>query len=229
MPDVFVADSTKKTTDPISTPPKKADVKSVQDPTDIITAPHADSFKKGHHLFSAFGVDPEDLTFTNQEKDEKVLLFLRKSMLTNIGWEAISVILLIIPLFVLPFVNLSHPPFFLTIKHIIFFTLFYYLLIFSYAFTSFITWYFNIGIITNIRVVDIDFTNLVFKNIAATKLSLVQDVSFQQIGALRALFDYGDVMVQTAGNVENFEFAEVPQPENAVHIMEDLIGKYARL
>ena len=102
---------------------------------------------------------------------------------------------------------------------------FYYLIVATYWFINFISWYFNISLVTDKRVIDIDFSNLVYKDVAATKINLVQDVSFAQIGAIRTFFDYGDVLVQTAGTLDNFTFESAPQPENIVHIVEDLIGK----
>jgi hypothetical protein len=57
----------------------------------------------------------------------------------------------------------------------------------------------------------------------------VQDVSFAQVGAIRTFFDYGDVLVQTAGTLDNFIFESAPQPSNIVHITEDLIGRHNEL
>jgi hypothetical protein len=72
--------------------------------------------------------------------------------------------------------------------------------------------------------VDVDFSSVVYKNVSSTKLNLVQDVSFSQIGAIRTFFDYGDILVQTAGTLDNFDFTASPEPENVVHIIGDLIG-----
>lgn len=83
-------------------------------------------------------------------------------------------------------------------------------------------------LVTNQRIVDIDFENLVYKNVAETKLTLVQDVSYTQTGAIRTVFDYGDVLIQTAGTIDNFDLHAVPIPERIVNIVEDLIGKGGR-
>ena len=181
--------------------------------------------KSGFHIFSAFGPHPTDMGFKNQEKDEKILLFLRRSMITNIRWIVFSIILLLAPLFILPFIDPSKPLFFLPFRFIVAFVVFYYLLVAAYIYVSFITWYFNIALITNIRIIDVDFTGLIYKNVAATRLNLVQDVSYVQIGVIRTTFNYGDVFVQTAGTHVNFEFEAVPQPENVVHIVQTLIGE----
>ena len=104
-------------------------------------------------------------------------------------------------------------------------TLFYYLLVTTFLFINFITWYFNLNIVTEKRLLDIEFQSVVYKNVAATKLTLVQDVSYSQIGVIRTIFNYGNVLVQTAGTIDNFIFEAVPRPEDAVHVIENLIGK----
>lgn len=92
-------------------------------------------------------------------------------------------------------------------------------------FMSFITWFFNTSLITTERVVDIDFSEVVYKNIAETKMDLVQDVSYTQSSVIRTLFNYGDVLVQTAGTIDNFDLQAVPNPDRAVEIVEEQIGK----
>lgn len=225
MPDIFVALPDEKSAaakaEDASLNTQKEEVKN----SDIVEKPYVPPLERRVHIFSSFCKNPQGISFRNQEKDEKILLFLRRSMITNIRWIITSFFLLILPLFVLPFVNLSQPILFLPTRYIMLTISLYYLLIFSYIYVNYITWYFNISLVTNIRVLDIDFSGLIYKNIAATKISLVQDVSFTQIGVLRTFFDFGDVFVQTAGTLENFDFNAVPQPENAVHIIEDLIGK----
>ena len=178
------------------------------------------------HIFSAYCEKPTDIYFKNQEQGEKVLLFLRKHFVTNLKWIVLTIILALLPIFViflLTFLSIEAPK--APISYIVFYLLFYYLVVASYAFINFITWYFNLALITNIRVVDIDFSGLIYKNIAATKLNLIQDVSFDQIGVLPTFFNYGDVIVQTAGNLENFDFDQTPKPEDSVHIVHDLIGR----
>ena len=178
------------------------------------------------HLFSAFKKDPDGIGFSDKGEDEKIILFIRRSFITNVRWIFLGSLLLILPLF-LPFILrfFSNPLPHLPNTFYFFFSAFYYLVVATYWFINFISWYFNISLVTDKRVIDIDFSNLVYKDVAATKINLVQDVSFSQIGAIRTFFDYGDVLVQTAGTLDNFIFESAPQPENIVHIVEDLIGK----
>lgn len=175
------------------------------------------------HIFTSYCELPPNITFENQEEDENILILLRRSFITNIGWLIFSFILALIPFFLtqfLPTILLKIP-----FHYVLMGILFYFLLVLSYIFVSFITWYFNINLITNKRIVDIDFEELVYKNVAETKLSLVQDVSYTQVGAIRTLTDYGDVLIQTAGAIDNFDLTAVPKPERVVNVVEDLIGK----
>ena len=178
------------------------------------------------HIVYSFLENPE-ISFEEQEEGEKALLVLRRHLITNLHWIFISILLFIIPLIFVPFLSNFSPLDFLQlpVRYVIIFTIFYYLIVFTYVFVNFISWYFNVAIITDKKVIDVDFSNLVYKNVAATKHSLLQDASYSQIGVLRSLFDYGDVMVQTAGSLDNFEFPAVPKPERVVEIVEEQIGR----
>lgn len=179
------------------------------------------------HMIYSFWENPVGIIFEDLEEDEKLLLLLRRHFNTNLHWVFVSLLLFLVPLFFIPFRNsLSVFSFLnLPIRFIVISLAFYYLLVFTYLFVNFITWYFNVSLITSKRVIDVNFSDLVYKNVSATKLSLLQDASYIQVGVLRSLFDYGDVLLQTAGTLDNFSFPAVPKPEKVVRIIEELIGK----
>ena len=177
------------------------------------------------HIFSSFCEKPENVTFETQEDGEEILLLLRKSLITNIPWLLLSLLLALVPpilFFITPAKELIDllPP-----SYVFVLIALYYLSIAAYVLISFITWYFNTALITDKRIVDIDFSDLVYKNIAETKMDLVQDVSQTEAGAIRTMFNYGDVLVQTAGSLDNFDLHAVPHPDRAVEVIESLIGK----
>lgn len=185
---------------------------------ELITKHHA-------HLFSSFCTIPDDVHFENQQENEKILLFLRRHFITNISWIFIAIILTLIPVlipFLFPLLNLNIsfvPTGLITISF-----LFYYLAIFSYALVSFMTWFYNIFIVTEQRVVDIDYSNTVIHNVAETKMSHIQDVNYTQVGFISSIFNYGNVFVQTAGSEVNFEAMSAPNPREATKIIANLIG-----
>lgn len=218
MPDIFVAtqksqESAPKNEDSLNEKPM-AEIDSYSEKTNSV------------HLFTSFSENPNDITFENQEEGEKVLLFIRKDFITNLPWLIGSLFFVLLPIAITPIMLLLHIPiFFIPQKFILLFTIFYYLIVTIFTFVSFITWYFNLNIVTEKRILDIEFAGVVYKNIAATKLNLIQDVSYTQAGVFRTVFDFGDVLIQTAGTIDNFTFEAVPRPEDAVHIVENLIGK----
>ena len=219
MPDIFVADTKKNMGDGNNTPDNTqlsgSGMNGKQGSSKTISTGH-----NRVHLFSSLCKDPEDISFQNQDENEKVLLFIRKDFITNSKWIVVGAFLILAPL-----IFASVHFIFLPERFSIIFLLFYYLLVAAFWYVNFITWYFNISLVTNIRVVDIEFSGLVYKDVASTKLSLVQDVSYSQIGVIRTFFDYGDILVQTAGTLDNFDFESAPQPESVVHLIGDLIGK----
>ncbi len=175
------------------------------------------------NLFSAFCENPSYVSFQTQEPDEIVLLFLRKSQFMNIPWLLATIAFTFIP----PVLFLFRSQFFSIIPPLSFMLIiipFYYLVVAMYAFVNFITWYYNAALITNKRVIDIDFHQLVFKDVAETKLALVQDVSYQQVGVFQNVFGFGHVLIQTAGAIDNFEFFAMPRPARIVEVVESLIG-----
>lgn len=64
--------------------------------------------------------------------------------------------------------------------------------------------YQDIIIVTDRRLVDIDQERLFVRNTAVLDLKEVQDVSTRQSGFFATLFGYGEIIIQTAGNRENF-------------------------
>lgn len=178
------------------------------------------------HALSSFCQNPSGVSFQSQEDDEKILLFLRRHFITNVYWILISIFLAVLPVFIPNFLTLAGFSLFALAKNlIIIITAFYYLLIATYILINFLTWFYNISFITTKRVVDIDFSDLIYQNVAATKLSLLQDADYTQIGVIASLFNFGDVFVQTAGDKPNFDFLAVPSPAKVAQIIEELIGK----
>jgi hypothetical protein len=79
-------------------------------------------------------------------------------------------------------------------------------------------------LITTRRVVDVDFSNVLYKEISVTVLSKIEDSTVKEAGFIGSLLNYGDVYIQTAGSSENIEFMEVPKPNIVVGIVNNLMG-----
>jgi len=176
------------------------------------------------HFYTAFCERPDGVTFDAQEEDEEILLLIRQHFVTNLPWIFGALLLIIIPLFIIPFISQLLPIIQLEPITQVFFVLFYYLVVFGFILLNFSLWYFHVALVTNKRIIDVDLYGILVREVAETKLDLVEDVSYTQIGFIQSFFNFGDVDVQTAGPTSNVEFEKAPKPVLITRILGDLIG-----
>lgn len=168
---------------------------------------------------AAFVARPDNLRFETQEKKEKIVLLLRRHLITNIPWLMTTLMMALFPWLVFLTMPLEFVPFHYRLIIIIGWSL----LTFAFAFEKFLSWFFNVNIITDERIIDIDFPSILYRDISSTKIDQVQDVSVKVGGFIRSLFDYGDVWIQTAGTVPEIGFEAVPRPSRVAEILNDLV------
>ena len=98
----------------------------------------------------------------------------------------------------------------------------WYMITMAYMFEKFLSWFFNVNIITDRRVVDVDFTNLIYREITDANLNKIQDVTVSMGGVFRSIFNFGTILVQTAGEKNFIEFVDIPKPDTVAGILSDL-------
>lgn len=152
-----------------------------------------------------------------QHKDENIILLIREHPITQVPWIINTIGLGII----LVLVNVLLPQFF-TINQIIFINFFAIVLIFAYAWINFLRWYFEVGVVTNERIIDIDFKSVLYKEVSIAKLENIQEVSAKSAGYLGTLFNYGYIYVQTSGADIDIEFLNAPDPSYVVKFINKL-------
>ncbi len=167
---------------------------------------------------ASFLMVPHGINFETREKEEKVILFLRKHFITNIPWIFTGFIMLLTPTVVMSLSILESVP--SNFRFI--FIMIWYLITTAYILESFLTWFFNVYIVTDERIIDIDFYNLIYKEVSDANIDKIQDVTYKMGGVIRTLFNYGDVMIQTASEVPNFDFLAVPYPDKVAKVLQDL-------
>ncbi len=182
--------------------------------------------KPSTHFYSSYCYYPKNVKFLNQEKDEEIILLIRRRFIVNLPWIATAIFLAIVGPILIVFIANSLPinpinPFQGAI-----FIAFYLLVVFGFLLTKFTLWYFHLGIVTNKRIKDIDIHGILFKDIAETKINLIQDVKYNQIGFLPSLFNFGDVFVQTAGSEPNIEFDKAPTPAKIARILGNMLRSH---
>jgi len=97
----------------------------------------------------------------------------------------------------------------------------YALFIWLFSFFSFIDYYLDVWLITSERIIDVRQEGFFSRTVAELKLFQVQDVTSELKGISKFIFGYGDVYVQTAGEVQRFAFKQIPDPE----VVRDIIIK----
>lgn len=177
-------------------------------------------------MFPAYVENPSNYHFEGQDIDEKILLLLRAHPITNLSWIVPAILLFLLPFFLPSVVGaLSLDLSFLPDNLLILFLIINYLLILVITFEGFLYWYFNVYIITNKNIVDVDFHSILFKNIDVAPLRNVEDISSSMGGTLQAIFHFGNVFVQTAGASRNIDFVDVPSPHKVADFILDLSHK----
>lgn len=204
MPDIFVAKNKKK----IKSKPVKSETV-------------ADSLKKKRttNPLATLMIRPRQVSFDTQEREEKIILLVRRHLITNLKWVLVAGVMILLPFFV----SLIFAELFTTFRYRSVLVLIWYVLTFSYVFEQFLRWFFNVNILTDERVVDIDFPSILYRDISSAKIDNIQDISAKTGGFVRSFFNYGDVCIQTAGEQREFIFEAVPEPEGIIKILNQLI------
>lgn len=70
----------------------------------------------------------------------------------------------------------------------------------------------NVVLITSEKIAQLLYTSLFNRKISQLSIGDVQDVSVQQKGIFARLFNYGTLVVETAGEQNNYIFTYTPQP-----------------
>lgn len=169
--------------------------------------------------FDAFAAKPLQVFFDTQDREEHIILLLRKHPITQLKWVIIAILMALFPL-VLSLVPILD---FLPGRFQLAGLVLWYLIIVGFALESFLTWFFNVYIITDERVIDVDFLSLIYKNITAAKIDNIEDITAETSGAVQSVFNFGTVKIQTAGTAAQLEFEDVPQPAKVTRLLNELL------
>ena len=222
MPDIFVA-PTKK----IVRKKKKGISETARRKNGALKAVEnvdRDLVKKPAGRLAAFAALPSKTSFETQEKGEPIVLFLRRHWITNVSWILLALGLAIIPLILGLFSSNPLVDVF-PIRFQIYMYILWYLLILSFIFEKFLGWFFNIYIVTDERVIDVDFYSMIYKQVASAALDKIEDITYRTGGLGGSLFHFGNILIQTAGQQPNIEFELVPHPSKVVAILNELVAQ----
>jgi hypothetical protein len=173
-------------------------------------------------VFSSFYPFPKKISFLTIGKDEAVVLVVRHH------WSGLlKKIFLAIFTFAAPFLlAIPASSWFEGTFSLTFFIsglfIFFFMLAVTILLDAFLKWFFEMNVITTKRIVDVDFVSIMSHRVSETTFDQIQDVSHSPAGALAAIFDYGNLYVQTAGAKNEFDFCNIPRPRDVQDTILDL-------
>ena len=152
--------------------------------------------------------------FQGQHENEQVLRIIHRHWF-NIVIQFIFVVLCsffilgslsALPLLFPDMIDTGAVPFFHFIQNTLF------LFLWLFGFLVWIDYYFDVWIITNERIVNIEQKGLFNRHISELRFSRVQDVTASVDGLVPTMLNFGDVYVQTASEEDHFIFRQVGDP-----------------
>ena len=162
--------------------------------------------------------NPFEITLENQAEDEEILRIWRHHPITLVGpilrvlaFALVPVILLLVTGFAI-------------FGSIILFAIFLVILaiVITYAAYEWVSWYSDIFVLTNYRVVDVQQDGFFDRRFSEASLVNIQDVSHEVTGVFQTLFNFGNVLVQTAGAEVKIQMRDIAKPQQqAVFILKE--------
>ena len=179
-----------------------------------------------HNPLSAFVYDSSNVSsihFENQRTNESVKLLIRQHVVTNLPWIIIATCAVLANIFfainfdtIAGFVGVNPENILFTTIDLQIISIVYFAGVGYYAILNFLRWYFNVLIVTDKRVIDVNFRPPFTWQTSQAQLEEIQDVRHTQGGLLGIIFNYGNIYVQTAGTRQNITINKIPNP-NRVH------------
>lgn len=167
--------------------------------------------------------------FIHQKSFEKVVLNVRRHPITFVRTILVFLLLLIIPLAVRWLAVGLIPDLFAENGSVLLIvtlaTSVYYLGIIIFFYSSFTSFYLDVLIITNDRLLDVDQHGLFARTVSEMNLAQVQDITTEIKGFLPTFFNYGNIIIQNAGAVTKFHLHNVRNPNKLREIILQLVGE----
>lgn len=153
-------------------------------------------------------------------KDEQIILIIRRHWwyFIKLFFQLIAIALILIACFVfLGFNSISFLVLILVIIIALLLSLYYWFL-----------WKNDVYILTDQRIIDINRNNIFNKEVIEFTLDKVQDVYYQQHGPIPMLVNFGEVVIETAGEQKNVKIELAPNPAHIQKKISELLQQWRR-
>ncbi len=163
--------------------------------------------------------------FPSQRANESIYVFVRPYFLAFLPWIAIGLGLLVAAIIFVVLILAGFPDILSDVfarDVFVIITSAFLLLLVPFMTVAFLDFYYDLHIVTDRRLVDIDQNKLFSREVNELALEEVQDVTTQNSGIFSSVFDFGHVLIETAGAQQKFEFNNVLHPREIASIILDL-------
>jgi hypothetical protein len=154
----------------------------------------------------------------NLNPNEQIVLIVRKHWIAIIGRAAVLFVVAIAPLIILVALPMliSSLPSWRTGNVVYLYTFAYSILLMASWLSFFFTWteyHLDIWVVTTHRIFIVDQRSMFNREISSLTLDKIQDLTIDIAGFLPTMLKFGKILVETAGEHQNFEFINAKNPE----------------
>jgi len=192
-----------------------------------------------HLIEEEANTNDQAFLYLNLHTDEKILFVVRHHWAGFLGTLGLFIAMAAFPLllvFVAKLIFSSQLPQYMSI--LVTATSGYYLFLVTFLFGAWINYYYDIVFITTERILNVNQKGLLARDVSELSLQQVQDVSTQMHGILRSFFNYGTLIVETAGEGTSdvqmahglqgyFSVEDLPDPNRLARVISELHRKIA--
>ena len=104
----------------------------------------------------------------------------------------------------------------------------YMLIMWGVFFVSVVDYFLDTWIVTDHRIVDIRQCGFFKRNVSELRYPKIEDITVQMRGFIPTIFNYGDIQIQTAAELEEFKFKQVPDPNGVKDLIFKMYDQYAQ-
>lgn len=151
------------------------------------------------------------------DKDEKILLKVRKHWIVLVGEATFLILPVIMPFLIVGLLEFLDVARVFTFTGdgtalVIFISSLWLLFVWVIFFMIWTDYYLDILIVTNKHVIDVEQRGLFTRELSTFRLDRIQDVTAEMDGIIQTVFNYGVIHIQTAGEGREFIMHGVPSP-----------------
>lgn len=165
--------------------------------------------------------------FTGQKPGEEILLVLHRHWFDILSqfFSIFGMVLLLVGSYlIMPLVypNLRSET---SYQLFVFLENLFFLMIWMFFFVVWVDYYFDVWIVTDQRIVNIEQKGLFSRVVSELELDKVQDITSDVKGVIPTFLNFGDLYVQTAAEMERFVFHNIPDPYSVKDMVMNLQKK----